>query len=347
MTDRGGAEASTEHRDPIDAAVASPTRVPYDSAHGPRPLRPRPWPVSVWLRAIRVHQWAKNLLLVLPALAAQLPPERGVIVPLAVGFLSFSLLASAVYLVNDLADLEHDRAHPTKRERPLAAGRIGSGAAALVAGLLAAAALAMAWRMPPEFLLVWAAYLGLTTLYSFGLKRVVVLDVMVLGALYTARVVAGAAAVQVPLSRWFLAFAVFLFSSLAIVKRMVESLGMAHRGERSEGGVLVASAASQETLGGRGWSMADIPVLLGFGAACSVASALVYCLYITSDEVLRLYDRPDLLWLGLPIQLYWLGRVWLLANRGLLHEDPLLFALRDRASYVVAAALALTLLLAA
>lgn len=201
------------------------------------------------------------------------------------------------------------------------------------AGLLAALAFGLTLVLPPRFRLVWAAYLALTTAYSFGLKRVVVLDVMVLGALYTSRVVAGATAVDVPLSRWFLAFAVFFFSSLAILKRMVEALDVANRdGDR---------------IAGRGWRAEDAPVLLGFGAACSVASALVYCLYITSDEVTRLYDRPDLLWLGLPIFLYWLGRVWLLAHRGDVHEDPVLFALRDRNSFVVGAAMAAVLLLAA
>jgi 4-hydroxybenzoate polyprenyltransferase len=286
-----------------------------------------------WARAVRVHQWAKNLLLALPALAAHLGPTPEVLGALLLAFFSFSLLASAVYLVNDLADLEHDRAHPTKRARPIAAGQVSPAAAAIGAAALAAVALVLALRLPPQFLQVWGGYLAITTLYSFGLKRVVVLDVMVLGALYTARVVAGAAAVDVPLSRWFLAFAVFLFSSLAILKRMVEGLGVADRDE--------------ERLGGRGWEVADIPVLLGFGAACSVASALVYCLYITSDEVLRLYGRPDVLWLGLPVLLYWLGRMWLLANRGLVHEDPLLFALRDRVSWVVGAAMAVTLWLAA
>ncbi len=286
-----------------------------------------------WARAVRVHQWAKNLLLALPALAAHLAPTQEVLAPLLLGFLSFSLLASAVYLINDLADLEHDRAHPVKRLRPLAAGQVGTGAAAAVATLLAAVALAIAWRLPAQFIQVWAAYLVLTTLYSFGLKRVVVLDVIVLGALYTSRIVAGAAVVQVPLSRWFLAFTVFLFSSLAIVKRVAESFSVASRDE--------------EQLGGRGWEVGDLPVLLGFGAGCSVASALVYCLYITGDEVAQLYSSPDVLWLGLPVLLYWLGRVWLLANRGLMHEDPLLFALRDRVSWVVVAAMAVTLWLAA
>ena len=326
--------AAVWRRCPDVATVAPPGGISYASTHGPHPFRPRVARlVNVWLRAVRVHQWAKNLLLALPALAAHLGPTPAVIAPLAVAFFSFSLLASAVYLVNDVADLEHDRAHPTKRARPLAAGEIGTGAAMAVAALLAVASLSLAWTLPRAFLQLWAGYMALTTLYSFALKRVVVLDVMVLGALYTARVVAGAAAVEVPLSHWFLAFAVFLFTSLAILKRMVESLGVVGRDE--------------ESLAGRGWAARDIPVLLGFGAACSVASALVYCLYITSDEVRQLYGRPDILWLGLPIVLYWLGRVWLLAQRGLVHEDPLLFALHDRVSYVVGAAIALTLWLAA
>ena len=296
------------------------------------PRFPASWP-STWVRAVRVHQWAKNLLLVLPAVAAHLTPSAGVIGLLTTAFFSFSLLASAVYLFNDIQDLEHDREHPIKRARPLAAGEIGSGTAVAVVALLAMASFALAWTLPRQFLQVWASYLVLTTLYSIGLKRVVVLDVMVLGALYTTRVVAGAAVVEVPLSRWFLAFAVFLFSSLAILKRMVESLGV--------------EAREEENVAGRGWTVTDIPVLLAFGAACSVAAALVYCLYITSDEVLRLYGRPDILWLGLPILLYWLGRVWLLAHRGLVHDDPLLFALRDRASYVVGVAMALTIWMAA
>lgn len=296
------------------------------------PLRTASWP-HLWFRALRVHQWAKNLLLLLAPLAAHRAPAPDLVLGVAVSFLSFSLLASSVYLINDIEDVDHDRAHPTKRRRPLASGQLTVGAAAGAAALLAAIAFGLALSLPPTFRLVWAAYLALSTAYSFGLKRVVVLDVMVLGALYTSRVVAGAAAVDVPLSRWFLAFTVFFFSSLALLKRLVESIGVAERAE--------------DLVAGRGWRAADVPVLLGFGAACSVASALVYCLYITSDEVRRLYERPDVLWLGLPVFLYWLGRVWLLAHRGEVHEDPVLFALRDRSSYLVGAAMAAVLVLAA
>lgn len=289
--------------------------------------------MSAWLRAIRVHQWAKNGLLVLPALAAHLGPEPATLARLVAAFVSFSLLASAVYLLNDLADLEHDRAHPVKRLRPLAAGEIGSGQVLVAMAVLAALSFALALTLPGAFLATWASYLVLTTAYSFALKRVVVLDVVILAGLYTVRVVAGAAAVTVPLSRWFLAFSVFVFLSLAMLKRVVEVRGVAARE-----GDLVA---------GRGWRVDDMALLMGFGTASAVAGTLVYCLYITGDEVLRLYGRPDLLWGGLPVLLYWLARVWLLANRGEVHEDPLLFALRDRASWAAAALMAVVLLGAA
>ncbi len=288
--------------------------------------------IKTWLRAVRVHQWAKNGLLVVPAVAGHLVPSGALGWALLRAFLAFSLLASAVYLVNDLVDLEHDRAHPTKRNRPLAAGAISAGAALAVAALLAALSLLLALTLPEAFLQAWAVYLGLTTAYSFGIKRVVVMDVLVLAALYTIRVVAGAAAVTVPLSRWFLAFSVLLFTSLALLKRMVESLGAAER--------------EADGLGGRGWQVRDLPVLLGFGIASAVGAAVIYCLYISGDDVLALYSRPDVLWLGLPVLLYWLARTWLLGHRGEVHEDPLVFALTDPTSYGVVAVFVLIVVMA-
>jgi 4-hydroxybenzoate polyprenyltransferase len=278
------------------------------------------------VRALRVHQWAKNALILIPAVAAHLTPSPPVLLDLLTAVVSFSLLASSLYLLNDLVDLEHDRGHPVKRERPLAAGQVGAGAAAAVAAVCAVGSFLVALRLPLPFLATWGCYLLLSGTYSAALKKVVMLDVVVLAALYAVRVVAGAAALEVPLSRWFLAFAVFLFTALALLKRAVEVRGAARR--------------EASRLAGRGWEVSDLPVLLAFGGASSVAGALVYCLYITSDEVLALYARPDTLWLGLPVLLYWLGRVWLLALRGEVHEDPLLFALRDRASYLVLLVLA-------
>lgn len=287
-----------------------------------------------WLRLIRIHQWAKNGLLLLPALAAHLPPTAGTVGPLGAAVVSFCLLASAVYILNDLADREHDRLHPTKRFRPLAAGEVGTGAALAVMVCFAAASLAVALTLPVGFLFAWIVYLGLTTSYSFLLKRLVVLDVVVLAALYTVRVVAGAAAVTVPLSRWFLAFSVFLFLSLALLKRLVEVAG-------------VAGGAEDPGVAGRGWAVADLPLLRSLGVSSAMAAALVYCLYITDAQTGELYRHPDLLWAGLPVFLYWVARVWILANRGEVHDDPVVFALRDRPSYAVVVVLLIMVVVAA
>ncbi|MDH5590820.1 MAG: UbiA family prenyltransferase [Gemmatimonadota bacterium] len=281
------------------------------------------------LRLIRPHQWAKNLLLLLPAAAAHRVGEVAVGGDLVRAVISFSLLASAVYAANDVADAPHDRLHPTKKARPVASGAVGTGPALALAGVLAGVSLAVAWSLPRPFLWTWAVYLALTTGYSLGLKRVVMLDVIILAALYTVRVVAGSAAVDVPLSRWFLAFAVFFFASLALLKRAVESVG------------------GNAAIPGRGWREGDLPVLTALGAGSAVAAALVYCLYITGDDVLRLYGRPDLLWMGLPILLYWIGRAWLLAHRGEVHDDPVVFALRDGSSWGALLLMALTVWLAA
>jgi 4-hydroxybenzoate polyprenyltransferase len=284
--------------------------------------------IRPWLRQLRFHQWAKNLLLLLPALAAHRPLGWEVLVPLGVAVLVFSLLASGLYAANDIVDLEHDRDHATKRNRPLAAGQLSQTSVVVMAVLLVAAAAAGSVLLPVEFRWAAAVYALLAVAYSLGLKRVLMLDVVLLSGLYTVRVVAGAAAVDVPLSRWFLAFSVFVFTSLALLKRAVEAV----------------EASTEDELRGRGWRPLDLPVLVALGAGCAVAAALVYCLYITSPDVLNLYGRSDALWLGLPLLLYWLGRAWLLAMRGEVHDDPVVFALRDRASYVVLVAFALVVI---
>lgn len=286
-----------------------------------------------WLRALRPHQWAKNTLLFLPALAAHIEIGAAALGTAVAGFLAFSLLASAVYLVNDLSDLANDRTHPKKRTRPLASGEVSipgalGGAIALV---LVSAAIAL--RLPPAFQLVLAGYFALTTAYSFDLKRRAILDVITLAALYATRVVAGAAMFAVPLSRWFLAFSVFFFFSLALVKRVVELM------ERPED--------DNRRLAGRGYHRADAAALTSLGSGAVAGSSLVYCLYITGDEVGSLYAYPDLLWLGLPLLLYWQARIWMLTGRGSMNEDPVLFAVRDRVSHLVAGAFLLVLWLAA
>jgi len=285
------------------------------------------------VRALRLHQWAKNALLLLPALAAHLPWTPALGLRLVHGLAAFSLLASALYLVNDLADLRHDRLHPTKSRRPLASGQLTVPVAIGAAAGLFVAAAALALPLAAEFQMALFAYLAVNVAYTLDLKRRPILDVIVLATLYATRVVAGAALVAVPLSRWFLAFSLFLFLSLALVKRVVELQAVAD--------------GATGFVRGRSYVRADVPALVALGAACTAASALVYCLYVTGDEVGRLYGRPDVLWVGLPLFLYWQARIWLITSRGDMHEDPVLFALRDRASYVLAGLFLLTVVVAA
>lgn len=284
-------------------------------------VRNRPSPLRATIRLLRPHQWSKNTLLFLPAVAAHLPMSADVVLTLVAGFVAFSAIASAVYVLNDLADLTSDRAHATKRHRPLAAGDLSIPFGLGVAAVLVIVAATIALTLPPAFGALLATYVLLTTAYSMLLKSRAIVDVITLASLYTLRVMAGSALVDVPLSRWFLAFSVFFFFSLALAKRVVE--------------LSRQPAGAPGRLPGRGYSAADVPVLTALGTTAVMASTLVYCLYITGSDVGELYDRPDLLWLGLPILLYWLSRLWMLAGRNALHEDPVVFAIRDRISRIL------------
>jgi 4-hydroxybenzoate polyprenyltransferase len=285
------------------------------------------------LRALRPHQWAKNTLMFLPAVAAHLQPTLPLALRLIAGFAAFSALASAGYLLNDIADLSADRAHPVKRHRALAAGDLSIPSAILMAFVLLLASVALGWALSATFAGLLGLYFALAMVYSWRLKALLVLDVITLATLYTMRIIAGAALADVPLSRWFLVFSVFFFFSLALVKRVVE--------------LDAVRARNREKVSGRDYRLEDIPVLIALGAAAAAASALVYCLYISGDDVLRLYSNPDWLWLGLPLFLYWIARVWILAGRGMLREDPVAFALRDRITYLVMSVFLLTVWLAA
>jgi 4-hydroxybenzoate polyprenyltransferase/phosphoserine phosphatase len=271
-------------------------------------------------RAMRVHQWAKNVLLFAPVLAAH-RAQAPLLLQGAVGFLAFSLCASSVYVLNDLVDLPHDRAHPTKRLRPFASGALNlAKAPALMGGLLAAAVL-LGLLLPPAFLLILAGYYACTLAYSFVLKRRLVWDVIMLAALYTIRVFAGGAATNIPVSPWLLAFAMFLFLCLAIVKRLTELTQFVRAG----GG---------PKLQGRGYVPEDLDMLRSLAAASGYMSVLVMALYVNGNEVLPLYRHPVALWALCPILLLWISRVLMLANRGLMNDDPVVFALRDKVSLV-------------
>jgi len=275
-------------------------------------------------RLLRVHQWVKNVLVFVPAIAAH-NRNRGVVLSATVAFAAFCLCASSAYIANDLLDLESDRRNPAKAGRPLAAGMVSPRTGvAVAAACLAGAAVLAAVLLPASFLALLGTYWATTLAYSLRLKRFPMLDVIVLAGLYTIRVLGGTYATGVPTSSWLFTFAMFLFLSLALVKRTSEL----HQ----------ARLRATHPASGRGYVAGDLDVLARMGTASGYLAVLVLAMYINNPDVTRLYSHHERLWLLCPLGLYWIGRVWLLANRGLVHEDPVVFALRDRSSYLMAAA---------
>lgn len=277
--------------------------------------------LRLWVKALRMHQWVKNILVALPLLAAHriLDPHAAMAVTLA--FIGFGCCASSVYLTNDLLDLASDRQHPRKRHRPFAAGHLPLLAGPFVAGMLLLAGFVLAWFITPSFLLVLLAYYVLTTAYSLRLKRVMMLDVIVLAMLYTTRILAGASAIHAPPSFWLLAFSMFLFLSLAMVKRYIE--------------LLSAQKAGKIKASGRGYGVDDIPLIQSLGSSSGYLAVLVLALYIDSTASEALYRHPHYLWMLCPLLLYWISRTWAIAHRGLMHDDPVVFAIKDNVSRIV------------
>ncbi|WP_296649651.1 UbiA family prenyltransferase [Paraburkholderia sp.] len=284
--------------------------------------RPASW--RVWSHALRLHQWLKNLLILVPLLAAHRMLHVAPTLSVGLAFIAFGLCASSVYLLNDLLDLDDDRHHPTKRNRPLASGALPLGWGIALFPILLVAGFALALNdLPARFALALFGYYALTLAYSLYLKRQVMVDVVALAALYTARIVAGAMAIAVPLSFWLLALSMFIFLSLALVKRYAELHTLQARG-------LVKSR-------GRGYVSTDLPLISSLGAAAGYLSVLVLALYIQDGNTARLYRHPDWIWPVCAILLYWISRIWLIAHRGQMHDDPVVFAAKDRASWLVIA----------
>jgi 4-hydroxybenzoate polyprenyltransferase len=278
--------------------------------------------LPLWSRALRAHQWTKNLLVVVPLLSAHEFTDPAKSWQVARAFSAFSLAASAIYLINDLLDLESDRQHATKRRRALAQGALGIPAAFGASALCAAIALALACTLPPAFGFCLAGYFLLTSAYSFYLKRLELLDVVTLALLYGLRVLAGGAAAGIPLSYWLLVFCLFNFLSLAFIKRYTELI-----------------TTSAESLAGRGYETRDAPIVSQMGIASGYLAALVLALYVASPAVTQLYRRPSFLWPLCIAYAYWISRAWLLTHRGRMRDDPVVFALRDPMSYVAGGAL--------
>lgn len=288
--------------------------------------------MKTWAKAIRVHQWVKNLLIFVPMLTAFSFLDMAALGKSVLAFLAFSLAASATYVVNDLWDLDSDRAHPRKRFRPLASAEVPIVRAVLVSAGLLLSGFLLAGCLSSEFALMLLLYLVVTSSYSWVLKQYVLVDVILLALLYTLRIVAGSVAIGVTTSTWLLAFSVFLFLSLALVKRCSELVSLQRAG---------GTATS-----GRDYRVTDLTVLWPLGTGSAMAAVVVFGLFINSPETVERYASPGVLWavaLGL---IYWLSRLWVKTERGEMNDDPVVYAIRDRASRMVVVWMAVVMVVA-
>jgi 4-hydroxybenzoate polyprenyltransferase len=290
-------------------------------------------PISLLAKALRVTQWVKNALLFAPLIASHSFTKTDLLIRVIIAFFSFCLCASSVYITNDILDIEADRQHPRKKNRPFASGKlqIRTGIIMAIALVLLGLGLA-ALRLPPLFAASLLFYMTVSTLYSLKLKKIASVDVMVLAGLYTLRVLAGGIAVGILPSTWLLAFSIFLFLSLAFVKRYSELLMLQEHGQMN---------ATR-----RGYMVSDLDILRSTGPASGYISVLVLSLYINSPEVRLLYKRPFFLWLVGLLLLYWITRLWVLTHRGKVIDDPLVFTAKDSRSYMVGAAVLIVILAA-
>lgn len=280
-------------------------------------------PFLPWLRALRMHQWMKNLLIFVPLLASHNFLDFEFLLKGIIAFACFGLCASSVYILNDLLDLEDDRHHRTKRNRPFASGQLSIKAGLISFPILLVTGLGSAWYLLPKiFLAVLLIYYTLTLAYSFILKRYMAVDVISLAALYTLRIIAGAFAFGTQLTFWMLAFSMFIFLSLALVKRYAELKEARDKGR------------TQKTRG-RGYYPGDLEMISSLGASSGYLSVMVLALYIQDQSTTDMYRHPQLIWLACPLLLFWITRVWMLTHRGLMHDDPVVFAIRDRISLLV------------
>jgi 4-hydroxybenzoate polyprenyltransferase len=282
------------------------------------------------LKMLRVHQWLKNSLIAVPMVLSHDYLDAGMIGACALAFLSFSAVASAIYIVNDFFDLALDRAHPTKCARPFASGALPIPFGLASIAVLLSVGFGVALLLPPAFMAVLAGYMAATTAYSLSLKRMLLVDVLTLAGLYTLRVLAGAAATGIEVSFWLLAFSIFFFLSLALVKRFVE--------------LRSTELCAGERIAGRGYRAEDQDIVAQAGMASAFSAALVLALYMDSGAVRELYTHPWVMWPLAPIVLYLTMRVWILARRDEMHDDPVVFIIRDwRSQIVILAGAALVL----
>lgn len=309
------------------ALLVNPTRSAMNGA--PRLKRvekvfvERKLDVAVYLQALRLYQWPKNLLIFLPILTAHLVTERNVIAQSLLGFLSWCLCASTVYVLNDLWDLTSDRQHPKKRARSLASGAMPLSHGIALVPILLIVSSGLTLLLPPRFAVILAVYFFVAIAYSAVIKKIMLVDVTTIAGLYTLRVIGGAEAIGITPTFWLLAFSMFLFLHLALVKRYAD--------------LVVLQTYGKLGADGRDYKITDLPALISFGASAGYLAVLVLALYINSIEIQVLYSHPKVVWFLCPLLLYWNSRMWMKSVRGEMHHDPLVYALKDRASWIVAA----------
>ncbi len=293
--------------------------------------RPRT-PTRAYFKSMRPYQWTKNALVFLPAIAGHSVGDIAVLMAAVMAFFAFSFAASSAYIINDLLDLPGDRDHHRKCKRPFAAADISIPSGIVMAIGLMALAISIACLLPLEFLGILICYVLATLGYSLVLKRHMLIDVITLGGLYTVRVLGGIAATGEEKSKWLLMFCLFFFLSLAIVKRCSE--------------LVARRDAGKSAPPGRGYAINDLAMLLPLGAAAGYASVMVVMLYLSSPQILSLYTHPLRMWLICPLMIYWISRALMLSNRGEMHDDPIIFALTDKVSWLTGAVAAVIIAVA-
>lgn len=277
------------------------------------------------LKQLRPHQWIKNVLVFLPALAGHRFHSSEVITQGALAFVGFSLSASFVYILNDLLDLSADRNHHSKKNRPFASGNLPLFYGFLLLPLLLVGSLGVSFLLPPQYLGWILTYFILNLAYSLYLKQSVVVDIIILSMMYTLRIFAGSAATSVPVSEWLLSFSTLFFFSLACIKRYTE----------------IIRSKNKITIDGRGYRQVDHPMVQSLGVGAGLLSILIVLLYLQSEDVRKLYLHPQNLWFATPVLLFWISRMWILTNRDEIHDDPVVFAVKDKTSWVCLIVLAL------
>lgn len=321
-----------------EAVVVNPDRGVYKAASRAaivtECIETRPAFFPTLLKHLRIHQWLKNILVFVPLLASHQALQLTIVFDAIIAFVAFGLCASGVYVINDLLDLEADRSHHSKCFRPLASGDFCIKRAVLWLPVLLGISLLLAlYQLPVLFVATLSFYFLLTLVYSFWLKRVVMVDVISLATLYTVRIVAGTTALALELSFWLLAFSMFIFLSLALIKRYAEIMQI-----KSRGGL--------DKVLGRGYVVEDLHLLSSLGAASGYISVLVLALYIQDSRTLELYNNPQIIWFSCPLLLYWVSRVWMISHRGLMNDDPIVWAIKDRISRYVGLLFSLVFVLA-